>query len=191
MSKPDRACQIKVTLHGVKPAIWRRCVISEACDLHTLHGIIQDVMGWLDSHLYEFDVAGQRFCDPEREDDFECQEDVLSSHSATLAQFSLKPGSHLGYTYDFGDDWEHEIVVEELRRRKEGEILPTCLAGARNCPPEDCGGSHGYAEFLEAYLNPSHSEHHAMVEWAGSDFDPEEFDLQETNEILHTQYAKR
>ncbi len=191
MSKPERACQVKVTLQGVKPGIWRRCVISETCDLHTLHGIIQDAMGWLDSHLYEFEVAGQRFCDPEREDDFEAQEGVLSSHSATLSQFSLKPGTRFGYTYDFGDDWEHEILVEKLRPRKEGEFLPICVAGERNCPPEDCGGPHRYAEFLEAYLNPSHPDHHDMVEWAGPDFHPEAFDLRETNEILRTQYAKR
>jgi hypothetical protein len=88
------------------------------------------------------------------------------------------------YEYDFGDSWEHNIVVEKTLQPEPGVSSPVCLAGERVCPPEDCGGVWGYQEFLEAIMNPTHTEHEAMLTWAGGSFDPEAFDLGAVNASL-------
>ena len=88
------------------------------------------------------------------------------------------------YVYDFGDDWEHDILVEKIIGGNSGGERPLCLAGKRHRPPEDCGGPWGYGEFLEAFRNPGHEEHKAMLEWAGGGFDPEAFDITAVNRGL-------
>ncbi len=85
------------------------------------------------------------------------------------------------YEYDFGDGWEHEILVEKILPPEEGVRYPVCLAGKRACPPEDCGGTPGYAHFLEAIRNPGHEEHDELLQWVGDSFDLEAFDLDEIN----------
>jgi hypothetical protein len=84
-----------------------------------------------------------------------------------------------------GDSWDHEILIEKILPAIPGTDYPVCIKGTRACPPEDCGGAWGYAEFLEAIQTPSHPEHKSMLEWIGSEFDPEAFDLTEVNEALH------
>jgi hypothetical protein len=86
--------------------------------------------------------------------------------------------------YDFGDSWLHEILVEKILPREPDARYPRCLTGKRACPPEDCGGIWGYADFLDAIRDPNHPEHEAMLEWIGDDFDPEAFDLQTVNQEL-------
>ena len=88
------------------------------------------------------------------------------------------------YEYDFGDSWEHELLVEKMLSLEEGKRYPICLTGKRACPPEDCGGIWGYARFLEAIRDPEHPEHDEMVEWVGGEFDPDAFDLDEMNTEL-------
>ena len=88
------------------------------------------------------------------------------------------------YEYDFGDSWEHELLVEKILPRDEGKRYPVCLTGKRACPPEDCGGILGYASFLEAIRDPEHPEHDEMLEWVGGEFDPDIFDLDEVNREL-------
>jgi hypothetical protein len=88
------------------------------------------------------------------------------------------------YEYDFGDSWEHEILVEKILPAEAETAYPLCLRGKRACPPEDVGGVWGYEEFLEAIGDPTQEEHESYLEWVGGDFDPEAFDLEETNQRL-------
>jgi len=88
------------------------------------------------------------------------------------------------YEYDFGDSWEHKVAVEKILDATGGLAVPSCIDGKRCCPPDDCGGIWGYADFLEAIGDPEHPEHDNMMEWAGEEFDPEHFDPQEVNARL-------
>ncbi len=90
------------------------------------------------------------------------------------------------YEYDFGDGWEHEILVERILPPHAGRSLPVCMKGVRACPPEDIGGVWGYASFLEAIRDPGHPEHNEMLEWVGGEFDPEAFDLEATDFALRS-----
>ena len=83
------------------------------------------------------------------------------------------------YVYDFGDNWEHTVKLEKILPRQEGIPYPKCTDGKRACPPEDCGGSWGYEDFLKAITNPKHREHKEMLDWVGGSFDPEHFDIKE------------
>jgi hypothetical protein len=85
------------------------------------------------------------------------------------------------YEYDFGDGWEHEILLEKVLRPDPAVQYPRCLGGARACPPEDCGGAGGYADFLQAISDPDHEEHDEYLDWIGGEFDPEEFELDEVD----------
>jgi hypothetical protein len=88
------------------------------------------------------------------------------------------------YTYDFGDGWEHEVLVEKILPPEPGAHYPRCLKGKGACPPEDVGGVYGYADFLEAIQDPNHPEHDEYLEWIGGEFDPDAFDLEGLNEEL-------
>lgn len=172
--------QIKVTLRGVKPPVWRRVLVPSDFSLRKLHSVLQIVMGWMDSHLYEFTAGRMNFGDPDEDTPW----DLRSARTAKLASILPTKGSKLLYMYDFGDGWEHDIVVEAILPRTEGVRYPACVAGKRACPPEDCGGPYGYIELLEALGDPEHPEHDEKVDWIGDDLDPEAFDLDEINVLL-------
>ena len=99
----------------------------------------------------------------------------------------LVPGEKrkFSYEYDFGDSWEHEIIVEKILPPVVGVKYPVCIKGKRACPPEDVGGVWGYATFLEAMRDPHHKEHASYVEWIGGEFDSEAFNLDGINQALH------
>jgi hypothetical protein len=137
-------------------------------------------MGWEDAHLYQFVVSGIRYGDPRLLGELDA-EDVRTVPLATLG---LREKLKCVYEYDFGDSWEHELLVEKILPRDEGKRYPVCLTGQRACPPEDCGGIWGYASFLEAIRDPEHPEHDEMLEWVGGEFDPDIFDLDEVNREL-------
>ncbi|MDH3772331.1 MAG: plasmid pRiA4b ORF-3 family protein [Nitrospirota bacterium] len=172
--------QIKVSLDGVKPQIWRRLLISSTTDLGELHEIIQIAMGWEDSHLHQFVVGDARYGVPDPEFD----DGIIPEESIRISSLLKKEKEWIAYEYDFGDGWEHNIVLEKILPYTLGETVPKCVAGRRGCPPEDVGGVWGYQEFLEIYKDPKHPEHERMVEWAGEYFDPERFDQAEINEIF-------
>jgi len=172
--------QLKITLRGVsKPPVWRRLAVRSDLTLRQLHETIQRAMGWEDCHLHVFSNGWQEYGAPDRE----------LGHSddrkVRLPRVLTRPGERLSYTYDFGDDWEHDIVLEEVRRAVPGEAYPRCLAGKGACPPEDCGGPWGYADLKETLADPAHEDHEEMLEWLGldegADFDPKEFSLDEVN----------
>lgn len=175
--------QLKIQLGSITPLIWRRILVSGDVTLGKLHEVIQDTMGWTNSHLHDFVIDGETYSDPEAEID-----DSQDENRCRLAQVASLAGKKFDHLYDPGDGWEHKIAVEkvvEADKRYAGETgCPVCIAGARACPPEDCGGPGGYEDFLAAITNPRHKQHKEMREWIGGDFDPENFDLAEINEIL-------
>lgn len=175
--------QVKIQLRGVsKPPIWRRLVVPADIRLHRFHTAIQAAMGWVDCHMHVFSTDSGEYglADPELGHQDE--------RRTTLGRLLSQPGDRIAYTYDFGDDWEHEIVLEKRLRAEPGGPCPTCLGGKGACPPEDCGGAWGYARLREALADPTHEEHEDMVEWleleSGSEFDAAAFDVEEVNAAL-------
>jgi len=179
-STSETVHQLKVTLKGSKPPIWRRIQVPSDTSLYRLHLILQVVMGWTNSHLYQFVVGRTYYGDP----DPDYGGEMKNARTRKLSQVAPAEKDRFVYEYDFGDDWEHDILVEKVLPAVPGVRYLACLGGKRACPPEDCGGIWGYAELLEAIKDPNHPEHEEMVEWVGGEFDPEAFDLEEINESL-------
>ncbi len=179
MAKND-IYQIKVTLKHSKPPIWRRIQVRGDTKLSKLHLILQEVMGWENYHLHQFIVGGTYISEPHLDDFYEVEDE----RKFTLAQ--IVPGEKLKFTYeyDFGDNWQHELLVEKILPPEAGVDYPRCIKGKRACPPEDVGGVWGYDDFLDAIKDPDHPEHDDMLEWVGGEFEPEEFDLDAVNEAL-------
>jgi hypothetical protein len=171
--------RLRIQLAEVHPAIWRRLLVPGDVSLAKLHSILQAAMGWTDSHLHNFRV-GDKLFGPQYDDH---PEEELDETSVTAIQ-AIDRHRRFGYDYDFGDGWEHEIVVEELAETPSALRFAVCIDGQNACPPEDCGGPPGYAHLLEVLSTPSHDEHHDFVDWLGGPFDPEAFDLAESNVAL-------
>ncbi|MFC7532211.1 plasmid pRiA4b ORF-3 family protein [Actinoplanes sp. GCM10030250] len=178
---PAPIYQVKVSLRGSKPPIWRRLELPGDTSLADLHHIIQVAFGWQDSHLHVFETPSGRFGVPDRELGHRAEKPV------TLKQVAPRAGSKVGYLYDFGDNWDHEILVEKLLDRRAGPY-PQCTGGRRAAPPDDCGGIWGYAELVEILSDPSHPDHKERLEWLGlrsaGDFDPARFDATEVTRAL-------
>lgn len=174
--------QIKVTLDDTHPPIWRRILVPGNTTLLKLHDILQIVMGWEDYHLHMFTIEGSIYGDPA--DDEYGDLGTIDEARFKLNQVIYREGQRLSYEYDFGDSWDHTLLVEKILPPKEGVRYPTCLKGKRACPPEDVGGVWGYENFLEAIRNPEHDEHEEYLTWVGGEFDPEAFDLEEINTQL-------
>ncbi len=172
--------QIKISLIGAKPPIWRTVLVSSDIDLETFHDVIQVAMGWTDSHLHQF-IANQVFYGIP-DDDFGMEMEDETKYK--LSQLLKKEKESLIYEYDFGDSWEHKILLEKILPDDGKTVLPVCIKGKRACPPEDCGGIWGYEELLQTISNVKHPEHEDMLEWLGGDFNPELFDLEGINEDL-------
>jgi Plasmid pRiA4b ORF-3-like protein len=172
--------QLKISLLEIKPPIWRRVQVQSSTTLQKLHQIVQEAMGWYDCHLHQFNIDGIEYGQSQPEYDF----NVRDSRTVQLAQVVRGEKFKFRYSYDFGDGWEHEILVEKILPREPKVIYPVCLKGKRACPPEDCGGAWGYIEFLEAIQDSSHPEHENLLEWVGGDFDPENCNLDEINRRL-------
>jgi len=173
--------QLKVTLKHIRPPIWRRVQVPGDIGLAALHGVIQTAMGWDDYHLYAFTVDGEPYYQ-DRETAMEIGGRIIGR--TRLNQVVTREKAHFLYEYDFGDDWEHEILVEKIVPAEPGIQYPRCLAGKRACPPEDVGGVWGYEQFLEAIANPDDEEHDDLLQWAGGEFDPEAFDVERTDAAL-------
>jgi hypothetical protein len=173
--------QLKVTLKDTRPPIWRRVLVTGDTKLGKLHRMLQVVMGWEDSHLHQFKVGGTNYGVPDREFP---ELAIRRESSVKLSQIAPGEKARFSYEYDFGDSWEHEIAVERILPPVPDVLLPACIAGSRACPPEDCGGVWGYDSFVEAIQDPDHLEHEEMLQWAGGEFDPEAFDLDEINRRL-------
>lgn len=177
---PAPVYQLKIALQGTKPPIWRRVQVPGATNLFDLHTIIQDCMGWTDSHLHQFIIARTAYCLPDEED---LWRETRDERAYTLHDLEKEIQPSFRYIYDFGDDWDHKITVEKILGPEEGSPHAVLLTGKRTCPPEDVGGVYGFMDCLEILGDPDHSEHEETLEWLGEDFQPEKFGKAEIAEI--------
>ncbi len=169
VTRHDYVCQFLVVLANTDPVVWRRIQVPEIYSFWDLHVAIQDAMGWKDYYLHEFIVRDPKtgratrigIPDDEMLDDRTC----LAGWKIPIARFLTYDADPVRYRYDFGDDWEHVLDFEQRIPFDDGSY-PRCIAGAGACPPEDVGGTHGYADFLQVIRDVCHPEHEAMLQWA-------------------------
>jgi hypothetical protein len=180
--------QLKVTLEGVTPAIWRRFLVPGRISLAGLHLVLQTVMGWENDHLYKFQV-GKRVIGGHPHsvlapDSMFRRRPNEDADTVELRSVAPRQGARLTYVYDFGDNWEHEVLVEAASCPDGDPDRAVCLVGERACPPEDCGGVWGYEEVLAAIADPRNPALTERREWVGQAYDPERFDLRSVNARL-------
>ena len=176
--------QFKVTLKDSKPKIWRRFQAEDDLMFFDLHYIIQAVMGWENDHLYQFIVEKNRYIgDPEMLE----SDDIMDDGKTKLSDIFNEPKTKIIYEYDFGDGWEHELVLEKILEKDPKQHYPVCLAGKLNCPPEDCGGIYGFNNMMQILKDEKHPNHEGIKEWIGENYNPDFFDLETVNEFLKGQ----
>jgi hypothetical protein len=180
---PPEIYQLKVTLLDTNPPIWRRLLVPAELTLAQLHDVLQAAMGWQDGHLHEFSARGQRFGPPHPADPF-MADDVEDERRMRIFSLLGRTGAKAVYTYDFGDTWEHSIVLEKRLPAAPNMVYPICIDGQLACPPEDCGGIPGFYDLLNALRDPTNEEHQELRDWVGSDYDPETFSIEAVNRIL-------
>jgi hypothetical protein len=189
---------LRIELLDVAPLVWRRVLVSNQWTLASLHGYLQWVMGWTDSHAHEFQI-GAGIVAPDwwiqeaafHADTREHRDERRVSVAAVVSE--LGAGSEFEYRYDMGDEWQHRLVIESLPRVADTRdlSLPICLAGENACPPEDVGGPGGYELFLEILADRTHEQHQDMVRWIGGVFDPKGFDLNKLNRDFRARKRRR
>ena len=172
--------QLKITIDDITPPIWRLISVPETFSLNKLHHIIQISFGWTNSHLYMFGEYENKIGDPILWDDGETE--TLWDKKIKIRDVLQKIGDKLKYEYDMGDGWEHTVVLEKIEDR--GSKTGKCLDGARNAPPEDCGGIDGYNELIHHRCHPEKDGYIELLEWLGDEYDPELIDLKKVNKEL-------
>jgi hypothetical protein len=172
----ETIARLRIALLDTDPPIWRRVEVPVEASLKMLHDVIQAAMGWLDYHLWEFEVDGRRYGLP----DPDWPDGPAAAAGTKLATLIGRGVRRFDYVYDMGDSWEHEIAIEAVEAGTPGVKYPHYLEGARRAPPEDVGGIPGFEEFLEAIADPGHSGHREATEWHrecyGEAFDPDTID---------------
>lgn len=181
MKTADLIYQFRVILEGTQPMVWRRILVPGTYSFWDLHVAIQDAMGWLDCHLHLFQLKNPATGELDQigipsDDSFDGTERCLPGWELTIADYFRGPGDRADYEYDFGDGWRHEVVLEEISGGLTSTQYPICVDGARACPPEDCGGVHGYKELLAILRDPGHEEYPGTWQWVGTSYDPAAFD---------------
>lgn len=136
--------RVKVSLHGSKPPVWRRIEIPSAMRLDQVHEVMQVAFDWHGYHLHAFETFCGEFGAPDDDDDWSDRKD---ESTAALAQVAAAEKAKVVYSYDFGDDWRHDIVVEKITPAEPGVAYPRCTGGRRQAPPEDCGGIWAFNEY--------------------------------------------
>jgi hypothetical protein len=178
--------QIQIALKGFKPKIWRRILVSSDLLLPDFHKVIQTSMGWTNSHLHQFIKNRTFYTNRMPNDDFWEEMDNVDYKKVKISDLLKKEKDKIIYEYDFGDSWEHDIILEKIIPFDDKKSHPTCLTGKNNSPPEDCGGIWGYSDMLEILKQTDHEEYEEYIEWLGEDFDPKYFDKDEINKMLKT-----
>lgn len=178
--------QLKVVLMGTRRPIWRRVQVPGNANLGWLHAVLQIGMGWTNSHLHQFNLGTALYSDTRAHcAEFVGDPEILEERKAVLQDVVSDAQTVFGYEYDFGDSWEHEVVVEKiLPPDATVSAVARCVDGARACPPEDCGGVDGYEDLLRILKKPKHPEHQSMKTWLGGAFDAEAFSVETTNAWL-------
>ncbi len=177
--------QLRITLMDTNPPIWRRVLIPAKTSLAKVHAVLQATMGWQNGHLHQFRTKTGRLETPifYAEPDGESSDDVVDERKVKLSDVLKEENDSIYYDYDFGDSWEHDLVLEKIVKGTADQKRSICLEGELNCPPEDIGGIPGFYEFLAALKDPKH-ESHSFYKNRAVYFVPENFDLNSINKEL-------
>jgi len=183
--------QIKVALKGIRPPIWRRLLVPADCAMDALHCAIQTAMGWSGTHLYAFRTQNRRIEIPDPDDMWDASwSNSPEPEDSAKVRFNEVAGigDELSYGYDFGDGWDHTILIEKAIDGDDISGRKTeCMKGKRACPPEDCGGPWGYQNLLKILAMPEHERNEsekAFAQWIGKKWNAEVFDPDEVNQAL-------
>jgi hypothetical protein len=187
MSKRQLVFQFKITLLEIDPRIWRRVQVPTGYSFWDLHVAIQDAMGWVDYHLHAFRFPQSGKQTIEIGIPFEEYDDLITlpGWETPITNYFTAPGDAAVYEYDFGDSWQHELLLEGVLLKEKGARYPRCIGGERACPPEDCGSIPGYYHMLEVLADPVDEEYAEMVTWLKGHvknyhpYDPDRFDVRE------------
>ncbi len=188
---PQEVYPLKVTLLGTTPPIWRRLLVPAEMTLAQLHDVRQRAMEWENCHMHEFQIGQKRFGKPDPTDKGMGLPAIGDERTVRLFTVLGKVGAKAVYTYDFGDNWQHGIVTENVLTPEAGKTYPVCVGGKRHGPPEDCGGAPGDYNLLRAISDPDHDQHEEMLEWLDDHFDPEAFSLDDINRRLAPPQRRR
>jgi Plasmid pRiA4b ORF-3-like protein len=171
----------RLSVRDVVPEIWRKLLVSSETTLEGLHSVLQVLMGWEDRHLYAFVIDAKRYASPNDSDDnLENQEKIRMK----LSRLFKAGAETITYEYDFGDKWQIVLTAEPIDQGYRPSQFPECVGGSRHGPVEDSGGSRAYMEKALIYRNPKHRRYLDVQKLIGPNFNPEAFDLTETNARL-------
>jgi Plasmid pRiA4b ORF-3-like protein len=143
--KPAPIYQLKVWLQGISPMVWRRLLVRSDSTIADLHYTIQIAIGWSDVHLNRFHIHGQ---------DFGVYHDggisfADNPEKVLLSAFGFRTRERFLYEYDFGDEWLHEIRIENRLPLDPKKTYPVCIDGKHAAPPEDFGGAQAYMQMRQ------------------------------------------
>lgn len=170
---------LQVSLREVEPIVWRRIAVPSETKLPRFARWLEAAMGWEGYHLRSFNVAGLQFGARDEDADY-----VIDERHVTVKQILPRVGSAVQWDYDFGDGWEHDVVVDAVEEPSASVRYPVCLDGARACPPEDCGGVAGYDELRAVLADPTHEDYEHLSSWVPPGFDADRFDLAAANQRI-------
>ncbi len=183
METTKKTYKIKIQLLNINPPIWRRILVKPDVLLAELHKIIQTTMGWQSTHLHDFSHGDDNYGIVDEEFG---NSDLIDYSNIRLSDVLKEVEERIDYMYDFGDGWEHEIILEGILEAEAEKYYPVCTEGERGCPPEDCGGPMGYEDIVQVLKDPKHPEYEEFKDWVGDYFSPEEFDIETVNELLQS-----
>jgi hypothetical protein len=188
---PPEIYQLKVTLLGTSPPIWRRLLVPADLTLAQLHDVLQAAMGWQGCHMHEFSAGRRHFGKPDPEDRRMGMPAVENECTARLFSVLGRVGAKAIYTYDMGDSWEHGVVLEKRLPSDSNLAYPVCTGGQLACPPEDCGGIGGFYDLLAALGDPTDDQHEELQDWVGDGYDLDAFSIDEVNRMLTPRRRRR
>jgi hypothetical protein len=169
---------------GTSPPIWRRLLVPAGLTLAQLHDVLQTARGWQDCHMHEFRAGQRHFGRPNPDDRLMGLPPVENERTVRLSSVLGRVGAKIIYTYDFGDSWEHGIILEKRLPVDPTMTYPVCTDGRRACPPEDCGGIGGFYDLLDAISDPNHDQYEELCDWLGDGYDPEAFSIDNVNRVI-------
>ena len=170
-------------LIGTEPLVTRTFKVSSESSMHILHHIIQIVMGWKNYHLYQFEVGELVIADKRLWDEDEMGP-ITDVKEVSVGDVFTELGTTAVYEYDFGDGWMHHLELVDRSIHPTQEVLPLVVSGENACPPEDCGGIHGYKELIGVLKNPKHPEYRETKVWVGLKYNPTKFSVDACNKEL-------
>ncbi|WP_420337054.1 plasmid pRiA4b ORF-3 family protein [Roseibium sp.] len=189
MIQNEGIARLLITLDDIEPQIWRRVEVPLAMSLKGLHDLIQAVMLFEDYHLFEFEAGGRYYDVPDPTEDFGRK--TYAAKNIRIRTLIGRGITTFAYTYDFGDNWRHTVVVEAVEDANTKYEYPRFLEGENRAPPEDVYGTFGFADFLEAMSKPRHPQHREMVRWFGSNFVPDDISVDLINEFVEKLARRR